>query len=1025
MWLVGTGAADRRLIGRSRELRLLEAALAAADRGRPSMVLVVGDAGIGKSTLVESVLGDARSGGALGLLGHCLADGSGGYPFAPFVEIFRTLILDTDPARIPALLGPARAEFGALLPELAGRIGATGGPSLRRGMASSVHLFELILGTVERLTRERLALVVLEDLQWADDSSRDLLGFLVRTVRESRVVVMATTRPEAMARAHPLRPFLAELERVDRVQRIDLAGLDRAEMRELLTGELGRPPAPSYLARIAERSAGNPFYARQLAALSEADAAAALPPRLHDVLIARVAALSERTQHVLRLAAIGGPVVDEDLLATVAELAPADVTAALREAIDPRVLRVVDAGGPPAVRFAHTLLQDAVAGELLPGERARAHAAFALALERRPTMAGSSAAATAQLARHRDGAGRLDRAFAATVDAAAAAHEVRAYADAARLYERAIALTRDLSQRGPSGAADASGVTPVDLSDLFHRAAESAALAGQYARAVELAREALSAARRDGRIERLSMLEERLRWFLWQAGDIDAALASARAAVAAEASDPVSAGRSRSLSHLGGLLMLCGRIVESAPITASALEMALEVGALPEAAIALGVLAWDEALSGAADAGLSRLREALGMAELLGADEGVALGYTHLAAMLEACGRAGEALDTAERGIATLERIGLGGTYGGALRTTAASAAFDLGRWGEAAGLIDEALEAQIAEGDAVWVRMTAARIALGRGEINVARRHAEIARVLADAPTPVRNRLGVLAVGVEVDLASGRIDAARDVLETWLEQPLDPDVSTWPPAEAALCALGVRAEAEAAAIAPGDVSELGRAAAAADRFVARLRSLDDADARVSAWTAFAMAERTRISGPPDAAAWNAAALAFETLPRPYVAAFCHLREAEASAASHSRHAGATLALRAAHRTAAALGAATLERECLLLARRARIDLEPAGSALSDEGDRTRSALGLTPREIEVLRLLAAGRTNREIGDALFITGKTASVHVSNIFAKLDVGSRIEAANLAHRLGLDASDAEPIPAPTGLPPQGH
>jgi DNA-binding CsgD family transcriptional regulator len=1024
MWLVGMGAADRRLIGRSRELRLLEAALAAADRGRPSMVLVVGDAGIGKSTLVESALGDARSGGALGLLGHCLADGSGGYPFAPFVEIFRTLILDTDPARIPALLGPARAEFGALLPELAGRIGATGGSSLRRGMASSVHLFELILGTVERLTRERLALFVLEDLQWADDSSRDLLGFLVRTVRESRVAVLATTRPEAMARAHPLRPFLAELERIDRVQRIDLAGLDRAEMRELLTGELGHPPTSALLTLIAERSAGNPFYARQLAALGDSGGTAPLPPRLHDVLTARVAALSERTQDLLRLAAIGGAVVDEDLLATVADLAPTDVTAALREAIDAQVLTVV-AGGPPAVRFAHTLLQDAVAGELLPGERARAHAAFALALERRPAMAGSSAAATAELARHWDGAGRVDRAFAATVDAAAAAHEVRAYADAARLYERAIALARDLSQRGPSRAADENGVPSVDLSDLFHRAAESAALAGQYARAVELAREALSAARRDGRIERLSMLEERLRWFLWQAGDIDAALASARAAVAAEASDPVSAGRSRSLSHLGGLLMLCGRIVESAPIAASALEMALEVGALPEAAIALGVLAWDEALSGAADAGLSRLREALGMEELLGADEGVALGYTHLAAMLEACGRAGEALDTAERGIATLDRLGLGGTYGGVLRTTAASAAFDLGRWGEAAGLIDEALEAQIGEGDAVWVRMTEARIALGRGEIDVARRHAEIARVLADAPTPVRNRLGVLAVGVEVDLARGRIDAARDGLETWLEQPQDPDVSTWPPAEAALCALGVRAEAEAAAMTPGDPSELGRAAAAADRFVARLRSLDEADARVSAWTAFAMAERTRISGPPDAAPWNAAALAFEALPRPYVAAFCHLREAEASAASHSHHASATLALRAAHRTAAALGAATLERECLLLARRARIDLEPAGSAVSDEGDRARSALGLTPREIEVLRLLAAGRTNREIGDALFITGKTASVHVSNIFAKLDVGSRIEAANLAHRLGLDASDAEPIPARTGLQPQGH
>src|SRR5262249_19355444 len=163
-------------------------------------------------------------------------------------------------------------------------------------------------------TRERLALVVLEDLQWADESSRDLLGFLVQTVRDGRILLVATLRPESMGRGHPLRPFVAELERGDRVQRIDLGGLDRAELRELITVEPGHQPAAGFVARIAERSAGNPFYARQLAAFGERPGTSELPPRLRDVLVARVASLSDRTQQLLRLAAVGGPTIEERLL---------------------------------------------------------------------------------------------------------------------------------------------------------------------------------------------------------------------------------------------------------------------------------------------------------------------------------------------------------------------------------------------------------------------------------------------------------------------------------------------------------------------------------------------------------------------------------------------------------------------------------------------------------------------------------------------------------------------------------------
>jgi predicted ATPase len=190
---------------------------------------------------VRAALDRARGLGALALTGHCLAEGAGGYPFAPFVEIFRTLITGSDTAKLPALLGPARGAFSQLLPELAGRIGVAAPALPAAGPLTQVHLFGLILGTVERLTREHLLVVALEDLQWADESSRDLLGFLVRTVRDGRVLLVATMRPDELVRGQALLTFLAEFERSERVARIDLGRLDRSQIRELLAAIRSTP----------------------------------------------------------------------------------------------------------------------------------------------------------------------------------------------------------------------------------------------------------------------------------------------------------------------------------------------------------------------------------------------------------------------------------------------------------------------------------------------------------------------------------------------------------------------------------------------------------------------------------------------------------------------------------------------------------------------------------------------------------------------------------------------------------------
>jgi DNA-binding CsgD family transcriptional regulator len=176
----------------------------------------------------------------------------------------------------------------------------------------------------------------------------------------------------------------------------------------------------------------------------------------------------------------------------------------------------------------------------------------------------------------------------------------------------------------------------------------------------------------------------------------------------------------------------------------------------------------------------------------------------------------------------------------------------------------------------------------------------------------------------------------------------------------------------------------------------------------LAAWQATALAELTRQQGPSDPAAWAEAVTAWERLGQPYRVAYAGYRHAEALLAGGDRDPAAQVLGRAAAITGR-LGARPLDGEVQALARRARLDLVPdAGAAAAATGAPTPAAqLGLTRREVEVLALVAAGRSNRQIAQALFISPKTVGVHVSNILAKLGVAGRVEAAAVAHRLGLD------------------
>ncbi|HEY6707260.1 MAG TPA: AAA family ATPase [Actinomycetota bacterium] len=445
-------------VGRTEELARLAAAGDRAAGGTPTTVLVGGEAGVGKTRLVGEVVAGARAAGATVLAGGCVELGGEGVPFAPLIEALRGFVRDLDEPGLAWLLpGHARSELARLLPELAPVAGPGGtdpgsvGPALSTTpgpWSEQGRLFELFLGLLERLGEERPAVLVVEDLHWADRSTRDLLAFLVRNLRHGRLLLLLTYRSDELHRRHPLRPFLAELDRGRRVERLELARFGPAEVAAQLAGIQGAPVPAELAERIHARSGGNAFFVEELAA---AATDGELPPSLRDTLLARIELLAEPAQRVLGVAAAAGARVDHDLLAEVADLPEPDLLSALREAVSAQVL-LVDAGDG-TYGFRHALVKEAVYGELLPGERTRVHARFAGALAARD-IAGDPGPA-AELAWHWYAAHDLERALPAAVAAGLAAERAYAFAEAQRQFERALELWDRTG--GPEGSGEPRG----------------------------------------------------------------------------------------------------------------------------------------------------------------------------------------------------------------------------------------------------------------------------------------------------------------------------------------------------------------------------------------------------------------------------------------------------------------------------------------------------------------------------------------------------------------------------------------
>jgi ATP/maltotriose-dependent transcriptional regulator MalT len=902
-----------------------------------------------------------------------------------------------------------------LLPEL-GEPDTGGDPAEARA-----RLFEEVLRALEHLTKHSPVVLVIEDAHWADRSSRDLLTFLIGNQRSlSGLLIVVTFRSDELHRTHPLRPLLASLDRIAWVERIELPRLTRQDTSELAVRILGREPDEELAEALYHRSEGNPLFIEALLCC-DGELSRELPESLRDLLLESVRRLPEDTQEVLRLASAGGEATGHALLAEVSGLDDAALTRAVRPAVTANVLHPRGDG----YAFRHELIREAVHEDLLPGEHGRLHSRFAEAIDADPTLVPPGRAAI-EMAHHWHSA--HDSAWALIGAWRAAAQAGRAVAAAERL--SLLARVLELWDQVP----DAAERIDADHVRVTEQAVSAAHDAGEFERGVALATSALRELDPATDPVRVANLLVRRSQFKMKLGRKDYAkeLEEALEYVPADVSATTRIEVLLALAHCPPRITVERSYVEEAMALA---RQAGDEASEAEALLTLAFFSADPGQQAAPDSGpLELVAQARDMARHHGA-QGVllraAVAESHL---LEGAGEHELAAEAARRGSENAEVQVLSRTSGSVLAVNRAESLLALGRWDEAQAIATGAMDRFLAPGpmNRALLHVIAGSVQLGRGDLTAAGRSMMTAR---DALRSVRyedqHQLPLARLEILYTLAKGGPAAALAATSQTLDRfelgGSSPRYG-WPVvvagASAVLAGLrlaGLSRDERLRDDSAGIADRLRTVAEKLETFGPLQRALALTYAAADADAARLIAAFPDGSGSgPDVgasdeaaglvAAWDETAAAWDGLGEPYSLGETLLHAAEAALACGDRD-GAAERLQRAAPLAAALGAQPLGEQIAILARRARIRLAPSADSASsgaapgdvgaDDGE-----LGLTERELEVLRLVAEGRSNREIAGELFISPKTASVHVSNILSKLSVSNRGEAAAMAHSLRL-------------------
>jgi DNA-binding CsgD family transcriptional regulator len=981
------------LVGRDAELARLRGLLQDAAAGRAVTGLVSGDAGIGKSRLVAEAMQIAEADGFAVLCGQCAEIGDS-VPYLPFADAFRTA-----PPRIEQAI-KARPVLSRLLPDGDGQAREGDWAGLARQ-----QMFGAVLSLLSELAEESPVLLVIEDLHWADATTRHLLTFLARMLHRERVAIIGTYRADDLHSRHPLRGVVAELLRLPMVALVELGPLPAAALAEILSNvpNVPFPLSAATLNSLVERAEGNAYYAEELLTASscaDATTGGSLPTGLAELLLSRVERVSDAAQQVLRAAAVAGGGAADDLVRAASGLPEDAYEEAVREAAG---LQLLAPDGPDGYRFRHALLREAVYGDLMPGERTRLHARLA------SLLAGVPGAA-AELAHHSMASHDIPGAFAASVRAGDEAERIGAPAEAHRHYDVALELWVRVEA--------AERIAGMTRGKLGLKSALAAAASGDVPLAVHLLRRIRGwVSGSEGPVESPGSPEntelrcrvaERLAYHLLQGENTQwysEALDVAQATVQETLDEPPTWYRARAMATYAIALMAAHRYDDAWDWVSRAREAARAAGSDSVEADALVTNAELALRTGSSGEAIGMLTAAIEQAGAAGA-VGVRLRAVYqLAAEHLARGELKEAGSVAHHGMEWADAEGLGlAPFGLDLQHLHFQAHFAEGRWDAAQELADGFPVRVTRQAEALLSAM-ALFVDVARDNPAVSERRTWLEPFWDDV------FVAYVARGFLAEHALWQGDYAGALAEA--EAAIDADV--WPahsPSVIRVTAIALAARADRAAQlrAAGDAAGAGAEAAAGAALLAVAREGASFPARPKAvlgpegrgWLARCEAEYARLTGTNSPDGWQRVLAEFGP-GYVYETARTQWRLAEALVEDGRRDEAAAV-WRAARDTASRLRAAPLGAALDDLARRAR--LNPGGGSQGGQADRAGSAsplAALTDREREVLSLLARGMSNREIGTELFITPKTASVHVSNILGKLGAASRTEAAAIAYR----------------------
>jgi DNA-binding CsgD family transcriptional regulator len=981
------------MIGRDAELHQLHAAAERGAAGETQVVVVGGEAGVGKSRLIEEFARHADHPGPWVVVGGCPPVDTP-LPYGPIVAAVDSLIRGMDDRQLAEAMRDIGPDLARIHPSLSVRLtDAVPVPVPEHLIAGRV--FDAVHTLISRLGADRSLVVVFEDVHWADPASLDLIGYLIRR-RDRPSAIVVTYRTDELHRRHPLVPWLGEVARLPSVERIDLHRLGRTDVEAQVAAILRRQPEPRLVDDLVSRTGGNAFFVEELLASARPDRTEPLASDLQQVLMARINTLPDAARPTVNAIAVAGSVIDTAVVAHVLDVPEPDVEGAIRTALDAQVL--VDGGGDRGTIFRHALMQEAVYDALLPSERRRYHLGFARALES-PTSADrrDHLGRLAEVVYHALAADDLPTAYRASIAAGEAAAFAGAFVEAARLLEQALRLFDAVP-----GAVD---MVDGGRAGLLRLTAEATRFAGDPARSVALWKEALAALAPDAAPATRATLLLGLAVDASETFENELALASTQEADQLLTDAPPSRLRALALADLARDLYVLGRVDDGTAASERAIAMALDLGDRQIEAISRGRLALDRMRQGRLDEAFAEIDAALAIARATRDRVVVTSVYMNAGWLYEEVGQAGRAADLlVDEGIPIARELGLSTL---AITAWAAYYLWLVGRWSEGRRLLDEAyLDHRAHSGrshsllnvgalyDATMGRFDLAETVIARiprNEPAVFVIEAELCAWRGDPTGVVAAAMGGLELGARM------IESGDRTYRGWLLRLLaraEADRSVGPGHRRA---DDRRREAGARA---ADAAALCRELVAAGH-IATVHGGD-----LPACSATADAEATRASGKGDPAAWAAAVSSWDRVGRRFEAAYARYRRAEALLSAGGRRSEAAEELRRAAVTAADLGAAPLAREIETLSIRSRIALNGADRDGSRAAGAGAQGTALTRREIEVLELLATGRTNRQIADTLFISESTASVHVSNILGKLGVSGRTEAAAVALRGGL-------------------